>query len=198
MMWFCYNLYLNIISISAGSPGHISMQCCTKEAKKLNSLHEVVLLVLFTSAYNPDCSILQLEALFLPGGESATVCRRPATTQEWLENNNVNVLESESRPHCNPIIVCVLHLYLCVLTCTWWTCSMEKSLLKQALNMGMDEGWTIRLLPGGEPPPWRALSRESSVPLEVWLTESQTRSKSYSHDTYRQPKQTTTGTETVK
>lgn len=59
-----------------------------------------------------------------------------------------------------------------MLTCTWWTCSMEKSLLKQALSMGMDEGWIIRLLPGGDPPPWRALSRESSVPLEVWLTES--------------------------
>lgn len=51
---------------------------------------------------------------------------------------------------------------------------MEKSLLKQALSMGMDEGWTIRLLPGGDPPPCRALSRESSVPLEAWLTESQT------------------------
>ena len=48
---------------------------------------------------------------------------------------------------------------------------MEKSLLKQPLNMGMDEGWIIRLLAGGEPPPCRALSRESSVPLEAWLTE---------------------------
>lgn len=48
---------------------------------------------------------------------------------------------------------------------------MEKSLLKQALNMGIDDGWIIRLLPGGEPPPWRALSRESSVPLEAWLTD---------------------------
>lgn len=67
-----------------------------------------------------------------------------------------------------------------MLTCTWWTCSIEKSLLKQALNMGMDEGWTNRLLPGGEPPPWRALSRESSVPFEVWLTESQMISKFYS------------------
>lgn len=67
-----------------------------------------------------------------------------------------------------------LHVYNAVLTCTWWTCSMEKSLLKQALSMGMDEGWTIRLLPGGDPPPCRALSRESSVPLEAWLTESQT------------------------
>lgn len=50
---------------------------------------------------------------------------------------------------------------------------MEKSLLKQALSIGMDEGWIMRLLPGGDPPPWRALSRESSVPLEAWLTESQ-------------------------
>lgn len=49
---------------------------------------------------------------------------------------------------------------------------MEKSLLKQALSMGMDEGRTTR--PGGEPPPWRARSRESSVPLEAWLTGSQT------------------------
>lgn len=51
---------------------------------------------------------------------------------------------------------------------------MEKSLLKQALRIGMDEGWTIRLLFGGEPPLWRALSRESSVPLEDWLTISTT------------------------
>lgn len=50
---------------------------------------------------------------------------------------------------------------------------MEKSLLKQALKMGIDDGWTIRPLPGGDPPPWRALSRESSVPLEAWLTGSQ-------------------------
>lgn len=67
-----------------------------------------------------------------------------------------------------------------MLTCTWWTCSIEKSLLKQALNMGMDEGWTNRLLPGGEPPPWSALSSESSVPFEVWLTESQMISKFHS------------------
>lgn len=39
--------------------------------------------------------------------------------------------------------------------------------------MGIDEGWIIRPLVGGEPPPCRALSRESSVPLEAWLTESQ-------------------------
>jgi len=51
---------------------------------------------------------------------------------------------------------------------------MEKSLLKQALRIGMDEGWTIRLLLGGEPPPWRARSRESSVPLEGWLTRNST------------------------
>lgn len=51
---------------------------------------------------------------------------------------------------------------------------MEKSLLKQALNIGMDEGWTIRLLPGGEAPLWRARSRESSVPLEDWLTGTTT------------------------
>ncbi len=72
-----------------------------------------------------------------------------------------------------------------MLTCTWWTCSMEKSLLKQALSMGMDEAWTIRLLPGEEPPPWRALSRESSVPLEAWLTES----KCYSMMLIQKPKQ---------
>lgn len=60
-----------------------------------------------------------------------------------------------------------------MLTCTWWTCSIEKSLLKQALNIGMDEGWNNRLpLPGGEPPPCRALSRESSVPFETWFAES--------------------------
>lgn len=85
-----------------------------------------------------------------------------------------------------------------VLTCTWWTCSMEKSLLKQALSMGMDEGWIIRPLPGGEPPPWRALSRESSVPLEAWLTESQTKSKPYLHDRHNLPIQTITGTNTLK
>lgn len=58
------------------------------------------------------------------------------------------------------------------LTCTWWTCSMEKSLLKQALSIGMEEGWTTRLPIGGELPPWRARSRESSVPLEGWFTAS--------------------------
>lgn len=75
---------------------------------------------------------------------------------------------------------------------------MEKSLLKQALSMGMDEGWIIRPLPGGEPPPWRALSRESSVPLEAWLTESQTKSKPYLHDRHNLPIQTITGTNTLK
>lgn len=62
-----------------------------------------------------------------------------------------------------------------VLTCTWCTCSMEKSLLKQELSIGMDEGWTASVPPGGEPPPWRALSRESSVPLEFWFTGSQSK-----------------------
>lgn len=50
--------------------------------------------------------------------------------------------------------------------------------------MGMEEGWIIMLLAGGEPPPWRALSRESSVPLEAWLTERQKTSNSYSRDAY--------------
>lgn len=68
-----------------------------------------------------------------------------------------------------------------MLTCTWWTCSIEKSLLKQALNIGMDEGWNNRLpLPGGEPPPCRALSRESSVPFEAWFTESRKTRNFYS------------------
>lgn len=49
---------------------------------------------------------------------------------------------------------------------------MEKSLLKQALSMGMEEGCTIRLLPGGELCSPR--SRESSVPLEDWTTGGQT------------------------
>ena len=45
---------------------------------------------------------------------------------------------------------------------------MEKSLLKHALSMGMDEACTIRQLAGGEP--WSPRSRESSVPLEAWET----------------------------
>lgn len=62
-----------------------------------------------------------------------------------------------------------------MLTCTWWTCSNEKSLLKQALNMGMEEDCSRSpALPGGEAPPCRVLSRQSSVPFEAWLTESQT------------------------
>lgn len=64
-----------------------------------------------------------------------------------------------------------------VLTCTWWTCSKEKSLLKQALNMGIDEDCAKSpVLPEGEPPPCSVLSRQSSVPFEAWLTESRTRS----------------------
>lgn len=50
---------------------------------------------------------------------------------------------------------------------------MEKSLLKQALSIGIEDGWTTRVLPGGEPPPWRALNSESSVPLVAWQTGKQ-------------------------
>lgn len=43
--------------------------------------------------------------------------------------------------------------------------------------MGTDEDCAKSpVLPEGEPPPCSVLSRQSSVPFEVWWTEGQTRS----------------------
>lgn len=47
--------------------------------------------------------------------------------------------------------------------------------------MGTEEDWTrAPLLPGGEPP-CRLRSRQSSVPLEAWFTESGAEVKGQGH-----------------
>lgn len=54
-------------------------------------------------------------------------------------------------------------------TWTWWTWSIEKSLLKHVLNIGMEDSWIINWLFWFGA--WSPRSSESSVPLGDWLTK---------------------------
>lgn len=61
-------------------------------------------------------------------------------------------------------------------TWTWWTCSMENSLLKHALNTGMEDNWTINWLFWFEV--CNPRSKESSVPPGDWATSKKRKRKS--------------------
>lgn len=60
-------------------------------------------------------------------------------------------------------------------TWTWWTCSIEKSLLKHALNIGMEECWIINWLFWFDACSPR--SKRSSVPLGDCVTKKKGKRK---------------------